>query len=112
MDKYTYIANSDGAYIEDLYNSYKQDSASVDEGWQKFFEGYDFSHKYPERGNGHTNGAINGKESADAGKADPARIRKEMEVVHLIRGGIFWQLRTQLKREKIGSLSLKFQISI
>jgi 2-oxoglutarate dehydrogenase E1 component len=86
MDKYTYIANSDGAYIEDLYNSYKQDSASVDEGWQKFFEGYDFSHKYPERGNGHTNGAVNGKESADAGKADPARIRKEMEVVHLIRG--------------------------
>jgi 2-oxoglutarate dehydrogenase E1 component len=39
MDKYTYIANSDAAYIEELYNSYKQDAASVDEGWQKFFEG-------------------------------------------------------------------------
>ena len=86
MDKYTYIANSDGAYIEDLYNSYKQDSASVDEGWQKFFEGYDFSQKYPETGNGRTNGAVNGKESATAGKVDPTRIRKEMEVVHLIRG--------------------------
>ena len=61
MDKYTYIANSDGAYIEDLYNSYKQDSTSVDEGWQKFFEGYDFSQKYPVNGNGHTNGAANGK---------------------------------------------------
>src|SRR3954452_11611847 len=86
MDKYTYIANSDGAYIEDLYNSYKQDAASVDEGWQKFFEGFDFSQKYPEKGNGHTNGVVNGKESATAGKADPSRIRKEMEVVHLIRG--------------------------
>jgi 2-oxoglutarate dehydrogenase E1 component len=85
MDKYTYIANSDGAYIEDLYNSYKQDSTSVDEGWQKFFEGYDFSQKYPVNGNGHANGAVNGKATAPA-KADAGSIRKEMEVVHLIRG--------------------------
>jgi 2-oxoglutarate dehydrogenase E1 component len=85
MDKYTYIANSDGAYIEDLYNSYKQDSTSVDEGWQKFFEGYDFSQKYPVNGNGHSNGAANGK-AAVAPKVDASSIRKEMEVVHLIRG--------------------------
>jgi 2-oxoglutarate dehydrogenase E1 component len=86
MDKYTYIANSDAAYIEELYNSYKQDAASVDEGWQKFFEGFDFSQKYPVNGNGHANGAANGKEVAATGKVDPSRIRKEMEVVHLIRG--------------------------
>ncbi|MDR6809104.1 2-oxoglutarate dehydrogenase E1 component [Dyadobacter sp. BE34] len=86
MDKYTYIANSDAAYIDELYNSYKQDPASVDEGWQKFFEGYDFYQKFPATGNGHTNGAANGKEAAVVGKTDPARIRKEMEVVHLIRG--------------------------
>lgn len=87
MDKYTYIANSDGAYIEDLYNSYKQDSTSVDEGWQKFFEGYDFSQKYPVNGNGHTNGAANGKAvGSQSVKVDPSSIRKEMEVVHLIRG--------------------------
>ena len=86
MDKYTYIANSDAAYIEELYNSYKQDAASVDEGWQKFFEGYDFYQKYPVTGNGHANGSANGKEAAVVGKSDPARIRKEMEVVHLIRG--------------------------
>jgi 2-oxoglutarate dehydrogenase E1 component len=87
MDKYTYIANSDGAYIEDLYNSYKQDSTSVDEGWQKFFEGFDFSQKYPVNGNGHANGAVNGKAAAVApAKADASSIRKEMEVVHLIRG--------------------------
>jgi 2-oxoglutarate dehydrogenase E1 component len=86
MDKYTYIANSDAAYIEELYNSYKQDATSVDEGWQKFFEGFDFSQKYPVNGNGHTNGAATGKEAATIGKSDPGRIRKEMEVVHLIRG--------------------------
>jgi len=86
MDKYTYIANSDGAYIEDLYNSYKQDAASVDEGWQKFFEGFDFSQKYPVNGNGHANGAVNGKEATVVGKVDHARIQKELEVVHLIRG--------------------------
>ena len=84
MDKYTYIANSDGAYIEELYNSYKQDPASVDEGWQKFFEGYDFYQKYPV--NGHANGASNGKAVAQGVKVDSSQIRKEMEVVHLIRG--------------------------
>lgn len=86
MDKYTYIANSDAAYIDELYNSYKQDPASVDAGWQKFFEGYEFFQKYPVNGNGHTNGAANGKETATISKTDPSRIRKEMEVVHLIRG--------------------------
>ncbi|MCE6992906.1 2-oxoglutarate dehydrogenase E1 component [Dyadobacter sp. CY323] len=86
MDKYTYIANSDAAYIEELYNSYKQDATSVDEGWQKFFEGYDFFQKYPVNGNGHANGSAVGKEAAVIGKVDPSRIRKEMEVVHLIRG--------------------------
>jgi 2-oxoglutarate dehydrogenase E1 component len=86
MDKYTYIANSDAAYIEELYNSYKQDSTSVDEGWQKFFEGFDFYQKYPASGNGQANGAINGKEVTSTGRVDAAQIRKEMEVVHLIRG--------------------------
>ncbi|MCE7059602.1 2-oxoglutarate dehydrogenase E1 component [Dyadobacter sp. CY343] len=86
MDKYTYIANSDASYIEELYNSYKQDATSVDEGWQKFFEGFDFFQKYPINGNGHASAAASGKEAATVGKPDPGRIRKEMEVVHLIRG--------------------------
>jgi 2-oxoglutarate dehydrogenase E1 component len=79
MDQYSYIANSDGAYIEELYNSYKQDPTSVDEGWRKFFEGFEFSSKFPQGG-----AASNG--SAVEGKVDANKIRKEMEVVHLIRG--------------------------
>lgn len=88
MDKYSYIANSDGAYIEELYNSYKQDPGSVDAGWQKFFEGYDFYQKYPVKG--HVNGAA-AKAASAPGHTVPsavnaALIQKEMEVVHLIRG--------------------------
>lgn len=82
MDNYSYIANSDGAYIEELYNSYKQDPSSIDEGWRKFFEGFEFSQKYPL--NGHTADAA--EISGGTGKVDADKIRKEMEVVHLIRG--------------------------
>lgn len=45
MDKYTYIANAHGNYIEELYQSYKEDPQSVDGSWQKFFEGFEFSQK-------------------------------------------------------------------
>ncbi len=43
MDKYSYIANAHGNYIDELYQSYKNDPASVDESWQRFFEGFEFS---------------------------------------------------------------------
>lgn len=43
MDKYSYISNADVGYIDQLYQTYKQNAAGVDASWQKFFEGYDFS---------------------------------------------------------------------
>lgn len=43
MDKFTYINNANGAFVEDLYQKYKQDETSVDEGWRKFFEGFEFA---------------------------------------------------------------------
>ena len=43
MDKYSYIANAHGSYIDELYKSYQNDPNSVDQTWQKFFEGFDFS---------------------------------------------------------------------
>jgi 2-oxoglutarate dehydrogenase E1 component len=57
MDKYSYVANAHVSYIDELYNSYKQDPASVDFSWQKFFEGFEFSLQYGDRSNGHSNGA-------------------------------------------------------
>ncbi len=43
MDKYSYIANAHGNYLDELYKSFKKDPESVDESWQKFFEGFEFS---------------------------------------------------------------------
>ncbi|MCC9136872.1 2-oxoglutarate dehydrogenase E1 component [Pontibacter silvestris] len=50
MDKYSYIANAHGDYIDELYKSYQQDPESVEFGWRKFFEGYDFSTAYGSNG--------------------------------------------------------------
>ncbi|WP_079687270.1 2-oxoglutarate dehydrogenase E1 component [Ohtaekwangia koreensis] len=53
MDKYSYISNADVGYLDQLYQNYKNDPASVDPTWQKFFEGYDFSQvRYGDKGNG------------------------------------------------------------
>ena len=59
MDQYSYISNAHVNYIDELYQSYQQDPASVDESWQKFFEGFNFSQQKfnGHRGNGHANGA-------------------------------------------------------
>lgn len=51
MDKYSYIANAHGNYIDELYKAYQSAPSSVDESWQKFFEGFEFSlQKYGEDG--------------------------------------------------------------
>ena len=44
MEKHSYL-NSDPAFIEELYQTYLNDPASVEEGWRKFFEGFEFSRK-------------------------------------------------------------------
>ena len=43
MDQFSYISNADVGYLDQLYQNYKKDPASVDLSWQKFFEGYEFS---------------------------------------------------------------------
>jgi len=78
MEKYSYIANSEASYIEELYSNYKQNPESVDLSWQRFFEGFDFSLKY------NSNGQSNGSASTQSNTVE--HTRKEMEVVHLIRG--------------------------
>ena len=44
MDKYSYISNADVNFIDDLYQQYKADPNAVDTSWQRFFEGFEFSH--------------------------------------------------------------------
>jgi 2-oxoglutarate dehydrogenase E1 component len=43
MDKYSWLNNADPKLIEERYESYKIDPASVEEGWARFFEGFDFA---------------------------------------------------------------------
>ena len=42
MDSLNYIDSGNAAYINSLYEAYTQNPESVDYGWQKFFEGFDF----------------------------------------------------------------------
>lgn len=43
MSNYSYLSNADPKAVEALYQQYTQDPSSVDEGWKKFFEGFDFA---------------------------------------------------------------------
>ena len=43
MDNLSYLNGANAEYIESLYQSYKEDRNSVEFGWQKFFEGFDFA---------------------------------------------------------------------
>jgi len=75
MDKYSYISNAHGAYIDELYKSYKENPESVDLTWQKFFEGYEFSLV-----NKGTNGSVEVAEKT----AISAPTEKEIQVRNLI----------------------------
>lgn len=69
MDKVTYVGNADVTAIDHLYQSYLKDNQSVDIGWQKFFEGFDFA-----RTNFEDGGEI------------PENFQKEFKVINLING--------------------------
>jgi 2-oxoglutarate dehydrogenase E1 component len=72
MDRLNYINSGNAAYINTLYEAYKQDPESVDFGWQKFFEGFDF-----------------GKDNQDApaaAAATPDHFLKEINVMNMING--------------------------
>ena len=45
MDKFNYLNQLDNSVIDGLFEQYKQDPASVDESWRKFFEGFEFCQK-------------------------------------------------------------------
>ncbi|MCD8540684.1 MAG: hypothetical protein LRY55_13635 [Leadbetterella sp.] len=74
MDQFSYIANGDVSAIEALYKQYLQDPASVDKSWEFFFKGYEFS------------GTWGGGSGKAASPASEDTLKKEREVVHLIRG--------------------------
>lgn len=83
MDKFSYIANAHTAYIDELYQSYKQNPESVDASWQKFFEGFDFYQTYGANGNGK-NGSSSAIATAIAPKTGSQTSEKEIQVRNMI----------------------------
>jgi 2-oxoglutarate dehydrogenase E1 component len=69
MDKVSYVGNADVNAIDHLYKQYRQDPESVDLGWKKFFEGFEFAQTNFEEG-----GEI------------PENFQKEFKVINLING--------------------------
>ncbi|MBP3942685.1 2-oxoglutarate dehydrogenase E1 component [Sphingobacteriaceae bacterium WQ 2009] len=92
MDNLTYLSNADSSYVDGLYQSYKQDPASVDFGWQKFFEGFDF-------------GQNAGESLGLTSEATPEHAIKEINVLNMIhgyrdRGHLFTQTNPVRERRK------------
>jgi 2-oxoglutarate dehydrogenase E1 component len=68
MDKVSYVGNADVNAIDHLYKMYLQDPESVDLGWKKFFEGFEFAQTSYEDG------------------GVPENFQKEFKVINLING--------------------------
>ena len=43
MDKLSYLNNTNGAFIDDLYRRYIDDPQSIEPSWQRFFEGVEYT---------------------------------------------------------------------
>lgn len=71
MDNLSYLNGANAEYIDSLYQSYKEDKNSVDIGWQKFFEGFDFGR---------------GSNAANVSAETPEHFLKEINVLNLING--------------------------
>jgi 2-oxoglutarate dehydrogenase E1 component len=75
MDRLTYVNSGNAAYIDSLYEAYKQDPEAVDYGWQKFFEGFDF---------GQGSAPRTAATAAESGA--PEHVLKEINVLNMING--------------------------
>ncbi|MEJ5961531.1 2-oxoglutarate dehydrogenase E1 component [Pedobacter immunditicola] len=71
MDNLSYLNGENADYIDSLYKTYKEDPNTVEFGWQKFFEGFDFGRTSPDHA-----------ENAQA----PEHFFKEVNVLNLING--------------------------
>ncbi len=69
MDNYSYLSNAHPDAIEDLYRQFLADPESVEYGWRKFFEGFEFA-----RTNFEDTGIL------------PENVAKEIKVMNLIHG--------------------------
>lgn len=99
MDRYSFISNAHGAYIEELYKSYKENPESIDPGWKKFFEGFDFSLEYGYKDVDvvQQNGADAFDQIADEDTVKETRVR---ELIHAYRTRSHLKSKTNPIRER------------
>jgi len=88
MDTYSYLSNATPESVDALYQQYLQEPASVEYGWQKFFEGFEFARTHYD---------------AKPGQAISGEFLKEFRVLALIngyrqRGHLFTQTNPVRKR--------------
>ncbi len=91
MDKYSYLSNADVTAIDTVYQQYLKDPKSVDEGWSKFFDGFEFAKKNYEEEVNSSGSSLN--------------FDKEFKVVNLInayrsRGHLFTKTNPVRERRK------------
>jgi len=88
MNDFQYITNSHPAYIENLYNDFVKDPASVDADMRKFFEGFDFATSNNGNSqNSKTNGSVPGTASVSIATSAPAiDWMSEIRVYRIILG--------------------------
>ncbi|MGB1039930.1 MAG: 2-oxoglutarate dehydrogenase E1 component [Flavobacteriales bacterium] len=89
MDKFSFLSNGDVNAFEDLYKKYTQDPSSVETGWARFFEGFEFQ-------------KIN-YEDSEGGYSE--NMHKEFKVLNLIedyrqRGHLFTKTNPVRERRK------------
>jgi 2-oxoglutarate dehydrogenase E1 component len=87
-ETYSYLGNAHTEAIENLYQQYKNDPESVDYGWRKFFEGFDFQ-----------------QSNFDEGNVIPENTLREFKVLNLInayrsRGHLFTKTNPVRKRRQ------------
>lgn len=89
MDKFSYLTNADSAVIDEMYQQYLKNPESVENGWRKFFEGFEFSRiNFDKRG-----------------VKIPENLQKEFNVINLIndyrsRGHLFTKTNPVRERRK------------
>ena len=76
MDKFSFLSNADVSAVEELYQKYLSDPNNVEEGWARFFEGFEFARNNYEETESATKAVFESGLDFD----------KEFKVLNLING--------------------------
>src|SRR5690554_6162617 len=118
MDKYSYISNAHVAYIDALYQDFKNDPESIEPSWKQFFDGFDFAiTKFGEEGNGTVAlpssetsvSKENGHRATSGTMMDMEELPKEIKVralIHAYRSRGHLKSKTNPVRERVDRKAL------